>query len=984
MSKSFTIGDKTVTINGDVDRYLNLYKEMASIKDRYLNNLVDVYDSYKDINKVNENIVELYVRTIDDMFMEFSSYFIENGVFDFSPEYLHANSNYNELIAPVLNINEDIKVVLQNLVDFRNNEELRRQMRKEGRFKLQGGGFGIVGAAKGVATAGAFNMATGVAHSIFNFFGDLSTEGEISSAKKKMYNDIRELLKDTFNLSVTRLTLIMMEMLNIRFTTNPVSTNSIMENIIAGRIKDSVLEVALIKAIENNPFDVRPYKIYVQTFWKKEEDISRVAAFFNVNVSDIIKDNHFINELYFKNVDACRNTKKDIENILSTFKLEYNQLISVDYWVKQKDADRVSAIINAIKTLPEVDKELEECEAYRLKLICILEESLPLIKKVNEEEYEKYKLKFDEEFIINKYASQCQSANILFDKQITKEIFQSAAKIYKITASIISRMYCLVLMEDSCIIVTREGFYEFTRFSGNTFTSFSDIKTIEYEKDYGIANIKINDSLWFFDSKVCKDPAVLLLYHFMKDIKEIAIYKHLEEKAERGLDPLDYAFLVEAIYLKKGNIPDKKLFLMTCIKGILLENCPWCQFYLGLAYIENPDLIGHIDKAKAKYWFDMSYAHYKGTTKSNIDKLSEKLEGVIACPKEEIFVGEEFKDSDIQALIANISCDIISIKETCIDESRFIKAVKDLERDLNYETGENYELWNRKGKMQFTAKPDISTVILDIFKDVKVHSIRVREEDILGYYGYFDPEDHSSFSGLTFLTWGIIGLSEPVFFKDIHSIWSSEKSFYVSKKVTGDYITFEFDKKERCLAIMRLLISSLKGSVTFKDKNGNLLITSLHIIDSVIDVNAIGNLPEEYGSVLDYYWWTNMPSKKLTNALKSYGKSADMDPQYIYLLYDSTIFGSADEGIIVHYYGIASSLIKKYILFSETKEIVLGDKDLYVIYNNGTQELFWHFYDRKVAFQFLNILSKMIKCDIQEESNSICPEIYHITLTLSN
>ncbi len=59
-----------------------------------------------------------------------------------------------------------------------------RKARREGRGRLVGGGFGLSGAAKGILTAGAVNMAFGAVHGVFNGMGKIISS--ISASIKKI------------------------------------------------------------------------------------------------------------------------------------------------------------------------------------------------------------------------------------------------------------------------------------------------------------------------------------------------------------------------------------------------------------------------------------------------------------------------------------------------------------------------------------------------------------------------------------------------------------------------------------------------------------------------------------------------------------------------------------------------------------------------------------------------------------------------------
>ena len=66
-------------------------------------------------------------------------------------------------------------------------EKALREERKNSRGHWQGGGFGLKGAIKGAATAGALNMASGLGHSLINAVGNASSESNANNEKANLY-----------------------------------------------------------------------------------------------------------------------------------------------------------------------------------------------------------------------------------------------------------------------------------------------------------------------------------------------------------------------------------------------------------------------------------------------------------------------------------------------------------------------------------------------------------------------------------------------------------------------------------------------------------------------------------------------------------------------------------------------------------------------------------------------------------------------------
>ncbi|MBR2132552.1 MAG: hypothetical protein IJ955_08495 [Oscillospiraceae bacterium] len=64
-----------------------------------------------------------------------------------------------------------------------------RVARRQGRARWSGGGFGVSGALKGAATAGALNMATGAGHMLVNGVGKAISSASAASKKNKIYRN---------------------------------------------------------------------------------------------------------------------------------------------------------------------------------------------------------------------------------------------------------------------------------------------------------------------------------------------------------------------------------------------------------------------------------------------------------------------------------------------------------------------------------------------------------------------------------------------------------------------------------------------------------------------------------------------------------------------------------------------------------------------------------------------------------------------------
>ena len=86
------------------------------------------------------------------------------------------------------------KGLIQKANDAKDAEIEYRESRKQNRSRVVGGGFGLGGALKGMATAGAINAVTGMGHSVVNAFGNVGSSLSAASSKYSIYKD-----EETFN-----------------------------------------------------------------------------------------------------------------------------------------------------------------------------------------------------------------------------------------------------------------------------------------------------------------------------------------------------------------------------------------------------------------------------------------------------------------------------------------------------------------------------------------------------------------------------------------------------------------------------------------------------------------------------------------------------------------------------------------------------------------------------------------------------------------
>lgn len=169
-----------------------------------------------------------------------------------------------------------------------------RVARRENRGRWVGGGFGLGGAIKGAATAGALNMVSGAAHMVVNGIGKLISSSSASSAMQKIFTDenTEKSLEDSVYDMAFRLHLCLLECLSRtdadtvpwqgRLLENEVDrAKSILNNV--SRISDQEeQQFALLEAFYLNPYAQKWYAIALQEFGDADGTVESTAKYFGV------------------------------------------------------------------------------------------------------------------------------------------------------------------------------------------------------------------------------------------------------------------------------------------------------------------------------------------------------------------------------------------------------------------------------------------------------------------------------------------------------------------------------------------------------------------------------------------------------------------------------------------------------------------------------------------------------------------------------
>ena len=185
--RSFIVYGREIVFSEKQMRYntlFNTYRNKAfAVADDYMNDYFS-YGNWETFSR--KGIVEGY-RIIDNELSEMHKKLVSEGCYALSLDGI--KNIYYASHTDWMDLDDEVSEINRRVGEFIDETKELREFRKESRGRVVGGGFGIDGALKGMAFAGAANATTGLAHSVANAIGNARTEREVKKALDERYND---------------------------------------------------------------------------------------------------------------------------------------------------------------------------------------------------------------------------------------------------------------------------------------------------------------------------------------------------------------------------------------------------------------------------------------------------------------------------------------------------------------------------------------------------------------------------------------------------------------------------------------------------------------------------------------------------------------------------------------------------------------------------------------------------------------------------
>ena len=174
------------------------------------------YDKYGNFNVFVNNYLQDIANILKPCYHVMAEELLQYGIYDTSEEQVL--QEYGDfLLSDVFETRNAITEICDTSNDIIEAQRQLRKQRKAGRARLVGGGFGITGALKGIAVAGAYNTMSGLLHSGANAIGNSATMLKHQKELQKLYHsqELRNQMMSCVQSSVERIGFVVTHILGV-------------------------------------------------------------------------------------------------------------------------------------------------------------------------------------------------------------------------------------------------------------------------------------------------------------------------------------------------------------------------------------------------------------------------------------------------------------------------------------------------------------------------------------------------------------------------------------------------------------------------------------------------------------------------------------------------------------------------------------------------------------------------------------------------
>ena len=294
--EEYNISGELINIPVSTENHLYFMRKVRPVIEQFNKNFDKCYNREGNCDKVYYNwedmVCELLwpvAKICVEILNQKDVYSIDERMF--MKDYAEANFH------PV---KEKVTAMMHAMVEIENNQEAAKEDRRErkaSRSRWVGMGYGVGGALKGAAKAGALNAASGTLHSARNMVGNAGSAIVASAAKAALFSEYRDILRKEIGVlmdkTVFNAIICIEKNTNLRFDylingkrPDKRIAESVLSALHKGKIHDSQVLGNLVNALRNDPNNLEIYKLIWITYGDETGDLRKMAALFQVPLED--------------------------------------------------------------------------------------------------------------------------------------------------------------------------------------------------------------------------------------------------------------------------------------------------------------------------------------------------------------------------------------------------------------------------------------------------------------------------------------------------------------------------------------------------------------------------------------------------------------------------------------------------------------------------------------------------------------------------
>lgn len=320
-----TLGDSSFVTSPERDRLAQLRSRYMEVGLAHRRKFLAGYAAFRTADELFEQFPSEIETAISEAVDMAASDIAGHGVYDISVATIRA-----DLDERVVSVQEGFEAVHDKYFDILGKAaELEAQRREaaDNRGQIIGGGFGVEGAAKGMAMAAVANAAIGLTYGLANLTANAATALGDKKRKRELLNDpdTKAALADFLCRAILQGYKLVASSVNqakgaMIFDVVPdevrQKSTAIAENVTSGRVPESASASVLIQALELDPFNDKAWRFWIDQFGDNDGSVANSAKALGVAAVDAHKSKLIAerkSKLDWSSPEACRASANGLE-----------------------------------------------------------------------------------------------------------------------------------------------------------------------------------------------------------------------------------------------------------------------------------------------------------------------------------------------------------------------------------------------------------------------------------------------------------------------------------------------------------------------------------------------------------------------------------------------------------------------------------------------------------------------------------------------